>query len=324
MPNDHETPLRSNVEASGVALHDNEISIDEIGVRSLLEEQCPQWARLPLSLAGAGTDNKMYRLGDDLVVRIPRTAEKASSLQKEHQWLPRLAPLLTYQVPEPVYAGGPSSDFPLRWSVFRWIDSEVAGPGTVTDWAGFGTDLAEFVRELHGADLMGATTRHFSSNQSRRPQESRRHGHVVNHVKQNFDNCRTIIGSELDLDALEQLWLAALSLPEPSGRQVWRHGDLKPANLLVQDGKLHAVIDFGASLSVGLPESEHDALWQSPAETRQAYRDALDIDDLTWQRVRARVIAGSLVGIQYYQHSWPAVAAKARALLEEILAEAAA
>jgi aminoglycoside phosphotransferase (APT) family kinase protein len=234
-----------------MALHDNEISIDENGVRSLLEEQCPQWARLPLSLAGAGTDNHMYRLGDDLVVRLPRTAETARSLQKEHTWLPRLAPLLTCKVPEPVYAGVPSSDFPLDWSVFRWIGGEVAAPDTVTDWAGLGTDIAEFVRELHGTDLMGAARGDFGSNRARRTQGGRRHGHVVKQVKQNFDNCRTIIGTELDLDALEQIWLASLSLPEPSGAQVWRHNDLKPANLLVQDGKLHAVIDFGASLPSG-------------------------------------------------------------------------
>lgn len=313
-----------NPAAPRVALHDNEIPIDENGVRSLLAEQCPQWADLPLSLAGAGTDNHMYRLGDDLVVRLPRTAEKARSLQKEHQWLPRLAPLLTYEVPEPVYAGVPSGDFPLDWSVFRWIHGEVAGPDTVTDWAGLGTDLAEFVRELHGAGLMGAARGDLSSSQARRPQGARRHGHIVEQVQQNFDNCRMIMGSELDLDALEQLWLASLSLPEPSGPHVWRHNDLKPANLLVRAGKLHAVIDFGGGLSVGFPESEHDSLWQSPPETRQAYREALEIDDLTWTRVRARVIAGSLVGIQYYRHSWPAVAARCQALLEEILAEASA
>lgn len=306
-----------------MTLHDNEISIDENGVRALLEQQCPQWARLPLSLAGAGTDNSMYRLGDDLVVRLPRTADKVRALQKEQRWLPRLAPFLTCKVPEPVHSGSPSSDFPLAWSVYRWIDGEVAGPDTVTDWGGFGADLAQFVRELHGADLMGATAAStVNSHRSLRLRTGRRLGHDLRKVQQDFDKCRAIMGSELDLDALEQLWLAALALPEPSGSPVWRHNDLKPANLLVRDGKLRAVIDFGG-LSVGIPESEHASpLWESPVAARQAYRNALDIDDLTWTRVRARVIAGSLVGIQYYRHSWPAVAAKCRALLEDILAEA--
>jgi aminoglycoside phosphotransferase (APT) family kinase protein len=131
------------------------------------------------------------------------------------------------------------------------------------------------------------------------------------------------VGSQLDLDALEQTWLAALALPEPCGRHVWLHGDLKPANLLVRNGKLHAVIDFGG-LSIGFPDAEHMTLWDMPAETRQAYRNALDIDDLTWTRARAWAIAGGVGGIAYYRHRWPAFAAGCQAHLQEILTDIAA
>ncbi len=100
-----------------MALHQDEIPVDEQVVRALLTAQRPEWAALPLTPAGAGTDNTMYRLGADLLVRLPRTAEKAGALRKEQQWLPRLAPLLPYRVPEPVYAGVPADAFPLPWSV---------------------------------------------------------------------------------------------------------------------------------------------------------------------------------------------------------------
>lgn len=304
-----------------MVLHENEVAIDATVVRSVLEEHCPEWAELPLSPAGAGTDNTMYRLGDELLVRLPRTADKARSLQKEQQWLPRLAPLLSCPVPEPVYAGTPTSAFPLVWAVYRWIDGEVAGPDTIRDWATLGADLAAIVGELHGIDLMGATpTGDLDSNRARRLHGGPRQGHAKQ-VKENFDNCRAIVGSQLDLQALEQMWLAALALPESSGPHVWLHGDLKPANLVAQDGKLHAIIDFGA-LSIGFPEAEHATLWDMPAQARQAYRNALDIDDQTWTRARARAIAGSLVGIQYYQHTWPAFAAECQARLQDILTEA--
>lgn len=309
-------------ETSAVVLHENEVAIDETVVLSLLESQCPQWAGLSLSPAGAGTDNVMYRLGDDLLVRLPRTADKARSLQKEWQWLPRLAPLLARPIPEPVYTGTPATTFPLEWSVYSWIDGDTAGPDTVRDWATLGADLAAFVQELRGIDLMGATrTRDLRSYRGNRLQGGPKQAHV-RLAKENFDKCRPLVGSRLDLDTLEQMWLAALALPEPSEPHVWLHGDLKPANLLVRDGKLHAIIDFG-SLSIGFPEGEHTTLWELPAPARQAYRNAMNIDDETWARVRARAIVGSLVGILYYWHAWPAFAAECQARLQEILTDAA-
>lgn len=309
-------------ETSAVVLHENEVAIDETMVQSLLESQCPQWVGLPLSPAGAATDNIMYRLGDELLVRLPRTAERAYPLQKEQQWLPRLAPLLALPIPVPVYSGTPSGPYPFAWSVYRWIDGDMAGPDSVQDWATLGVDLALFVRELQSIDLMGATrSGDLRSYRGNRLQGGPNRGHV-RLAKENFDRCRPLIGSQVDLDALEQMWLAALTLPEPAGPHVWLHGDLKPANLLVRDGKLHAIIDFG-SLSVGFPEGEHTTLWEMPVAARQAYRNALDIDDITWARVRARAIVGSLVGILYYWYAWPAFAAQTQAQLQEILTDAA-
>ena len=300
-----------------MTLHEDEIPVDETLIRSLLRAQRPEWAGLPLSRAGAGSDNTMYRLGDDLLVRLPRTAD-GRSVRKEQEWLPRLAPLLPCPIPEPVYAGTPTDAFPVLWSVHRWIDGDEAGPDTVRDWAAFGADLAAVVRELHGIDLMGAT---------RAGDLSWYRGGVLGPCDQwvgaAFEDCRATVGSGLDVDTLERLWRAALALPDPSGPHVWLHGDLKPTNLLVRDGGLHAVIDFGA-LSVGFPDAEHAPVWDLPPRARQAYRDALDLDDATWARARAWAIAVGVSGISYYWHTWPAFVAECRARLQAILTDAAA
>ena len=301
-----------------MALHENEVPVDEAIVRSLLEAQCPRWAGLPLSPAGAGTDNTMYRLGDDLLVRLPRTPDYVRSVRKEQEWLPRLAPLVAWTIPEPVHAGTPTTAFPLPWSVYRWIDGDEARPDTVRDWAAFGTELAAFVRRLHDIDLMGATrTGDLSWYRGGKLQA------CDEWVSRCFEDCRTSVDTELDIETLKRLWRAALALPEPSGPQVWLHGDLKPTNLLVQEGRLHAVIDFG-SLSVGFPDAEHSTIWDLPSQARQAYWHASGLDDPTWARARAWAIAVGVSGITYYWHTYPAFVAECRARLQAILADATA
>ncbi|MCS0638781.1 aminoglycoside phosphotransferase family protein [Streptomyces sp. LP05-1] len=300
-----------------MTLHENEIPVDEPLVRSLLRAQRPEWAGLPLSPAGSGTDNTMYRLGDDLLVRLPRAAGKGQSVRKEQKWLPRLAPFLACAIPEPLHAGTPTGAFPVVWSVQRWIDGAEAGPETVRDWAAFGADLAAAVRELHRTDLMGATRAGDLS--------WYRGGSLIpcgQWVGRAFDDCRTTVGAELDIDTLEELWRTALALPEPAGPQVWLHGDLKPTNLLVREGRLHALIDFGG-LSVGLPDAEHATVWDLPPRARRAYRDALNLDEPTWARARAWAIAVGVSGISYYWHTFPAFVAECRARLQAILTDAA-
>ncbi|MEU6483553.1 aminoglycoside phosphotransferase family protein [Streptomyces sp. NPDC046887] len=307
-------------------LHLNEVPVDVPLVRSLLAAERPEWAGLPLVPAGSGTDNVMYRLGDELLVRVPRDADRARPLRKEQTWLPRLAPLLTHRVPEPVHAGAPTGAFPLPWSVHRWIDGEHPGPDTVHDWAAFGADLATFVRGLHTADLMGAS-------RAGGDLDWYRGGTLApcdEWVTRDLAACRAHAGTDpaseeadpaLDFDALEELWRAALALPEPSGPQGWLHGDLRPANLLVRGGTLAAVIDFGG-LSVGHPDAEHAPVWDLPPAARDAYRDALALDTPTWTRARGWAIAVAVSGLAYYRRSYPAFAAECRARLRAIQADA--
>ena len=185
----------SGVRLRDVMLHEDEIPVDETLVRSLLKAQRPEWAGLPLSPAGAGTDNTMYRLGEDLLVRLPRTPGNGRSVRKEQEWLPRLAPLLGCPIPEPVHAGTPTDAFPLLWSVYRWIDGDEVGPDTVRDWAAFGADLAAVVGQLHRIDLMGAT---------RAEDLSWYRGGTLEPCDEwvggCLDDCRAAVGSELDVD----------------------------------------------------------------------------------------------------------------------------
>jgi aminoglycoside phosphotransferase (APT) family kinase protein len=329
-----------------VTLHQDEITVDETLVRRVLAEQCPQWAALPLTRAGAGTENTMFRLGEDLLARFPRTAEKSASLRKEREWLPRLAPHLRLRIPAPVFAGAPSPAFPADWSVLAWIDGAEPVPpprdaapdrpsparhtadartghaaagvapaagGSVSDWAGLGADLAEFVRELHGIDLMGATRTGGLSWYRGGDLHS-----CDGWVTESLDRCRDLAGAELDVDALEEYWRAGLALPGSRHPHVWLHGDLKPTNLLVKAGRLHAVIDFGA-LSVGHPDAEHSTVWDLPAATRTAYWNALDLDKPTWTRARAWAVAVAASGIAYYWHTFPEFVTECRARLENIL-----
>lgn len=299
-----------------MTLHENEVRVDEAVVRSLLREQRPEWSALPVSPAGEGSDNRMYRLGDRLLVRMPRTPDNAKAVRKEQTWLPRLAPYLPCRIPEPVYAGAPSPAFPLAWSVYRWIDGDEAGLGSVTDWAAFGDDLAAIVQSLHSVPLMGAT---------RQGELSWYRGGGLKPcdgwVSEYFDKSLTIEGLDLDVAHLRHLWQSALALPEPSGPQVWLHGDLKPTNLLVRQGKLHAVIDFGA-LSVGFPDAEHSPLWDFPPKARQAYWEATGLDDVTWLRARAWAIAVGVSGVSYYWTTFPAFANECLSRLRAILESA--
>ncbi len=197
--------------------------------------------------------------------------------------------------------------------MYRWIDGDEPGPGSVTDWPAFGADLATMVQSLHAVPLMGAT---------RQGDLSWYRGGGLRacdpSIGEYFDNCRTIPDLDLDIARLQHLWQSGLALPEPSGRQVWLHGDLKPSNLLVQQGKLHAVIDFGC-LSVGSPDAEHAPLWDLPPGARQAYWDAMNLDEVTWLRARAWAIAVGVSGVSYYWGSHPPFVSECLSRLRAIL-----
>ncbi len=205
--------------------------------------------------------------------------------------------------------------FPLPWSVHRWIEGDVVADDTVDDWPELGRALARFVSALHGVDLAGRERRGDLSWYRGGPL-----GDVDDWVRRSLAECRTLEGLDLDLDGLEKLWAGALELPEATAGHVWMHGDLKPTNLLVRDGRLVAVIDFGG-LSIGDPDAEHAPLWDLPGTAREAYRTALAVDEPAWRRARAWAVAVAVSGVAYYWDTYPAFVAECLRRLENVLAD---
>jgi aminoglycoside phosphotransferase (APT) family kinase protein len=286
-------------------MHDDEVSVDAELVRRLMSEQLPAWAGLPVRPVGRGTVNAMFRLGDDLVVRLPRTATWAGDLDREREWLPRLRDRLTLEVPEPVAQGRRTAEYPLPWAVYRWITGEVYADGLVADETLAAAELARFVRELRSGPVAGLPTT------GRRP------------LAELDAVTRAAIvqaGALLDTRTVLAAWDRALTAPPFGGDRVWVHTDLLRPNLIVRDGRLVAVIDFGA-VGAGDPAADVIPAWTvfGPAG-RARYRDELDVDDATWDRARGYALTQAALIVPYYRETNPAFTASAVRTVGEIVA----
>lgn len=257
-------------------MHDDEVRATPELVERLLAEQCPQWAGLPVTALPddvEGTDNVLFRLGDALVVRMPKVEWAAQQADSDARWLPRLAPHLPVTVPVPEHVGRPSDDYPWAWSVVPWVEGETP-PRLGSDDVPLARDLAAFALRLRQIDATGGPTK---------PPGSRGTplSHVDDAARAGLERLR---GHDdgLDLDAAERAWDTCVSAPDWDGDPVWIHGDLQPGNLVVDGGHLAAVIDWGA-LGVGDPAPDvAAALWTFTGAARAAYRDAVAPDDATW------------------------------------------
>ncbi|MFJ4571547.1 aminoglycoside phosphotransferase family protein [Streptomyces sp. NPDC088846] len=292
-------------------MHADEAEIDVSLVRRLVGAQFPQWADLPLDpVASAGTDNALYRLGEDMVVRLPRIPGAADQVAKEQQWLPRLAPLLPLPVPEPLGQGTPGEGYPWNWSVYPWLKGanveRIADPGRTA------VDLAGFVTALHAIGTDGGPPpggHNFFRGVPLAARDAATRGAIAE------------LAVAVDTDEVTAAWEAALRAPALSGAAVWIHGDLSSGNLLFQQDRLSAVIDFGG-LGVGDPACDLIPAWEIfSAEHREGFRDALSVDAATWQRGRGWALSVALIQLPYYQHTNPPLAARSRHVIAEVLAD---
>ena len=211
---------------------EGEVPVDAALVRRLLEDQHPDLADAPLLPGDAGWDNVIWRLGDDLAVRIPRRAVAAPLIAHEQRWLPGLAANLPLAVPVPVRTGRPTGYYPWPWSVIPWIPGEPGDRMPVTDVAGSAARLGGFLRVMHVAAPLDA------------PDNPARSGSIRSRAD-TFENRLEVLSARVDGDALRTVWDGAVASPVHAGPGVWLHGDLHPANTLVRDGIIVAVIDFG-------------------------------------------------------------------------------
>jgi aminoglycoside phosphotransferase (APT) family kinase protein len=285
-------------------MHADEVEIDGDLVRRLLADQLPHWVSLPLErVASAGTDNALFRLGDDLVVRLPRISWAVDDVDKECRWLPFLASRLPVQIPSPVAQGEPGAGYPHRWWIYRWLQGSNPSPDRQPKQ--LAEELARVVNTLHSVDATGGPPA------SRGVPLAAREAYT----RASIDSLAGVI----DEHAATAAWERALQAPAWDGPPVWVHGDLSPGNLLVADGHLSAVIDFGC-LGVGDPACDLIVAWNLlPAPARDVYRDALGVDEATWQRGRGWALSIALGQLSYYAETNPPLADSARHVLRELL-----
>jgi aminoglycoside phosphotransferase (APT) family kinase protein len=285
-------------------MHADELEIDEALVRRLLTAQFPQWADLPLSrIEPSGTVNAIFRLGDELAVRLPRRKGPTESGGKELDWLPRLAPLLPLEIPVPVAQGRPTADYPWFWDVYTWVDGEIA-PVEAIDAIRAARDLAALVAALQQVDPEGAPRGRGIPLAERDPE--------FRHWLARFDGDPSVA----------QAWHRALAAPPWDDPPVWHHGDLDARNWLVRNGRICAVIDWG-SMGVGDPACDVMVAWKlHSGEARDAFREALPTDDATWERARGWAVSQAVAALSYYTpENNPTLHREAETWLELVLSE---
>ena len=260
--------------------------IDVALVRKLIAEQFPHWTDLPVRpVAVGGNDNRTFHLGDAMTVRLPSAEGYVPSVAKEQRWLPVLAPHLPQPIPTPLGCGKPGAGYPWPWSVNRWLDGSTATHGGITDLTAFAVELADFLTALRAVDTGGepAAGRH-----------SFWRGAGLHHYDEETRRAIAALDGRVDAAAATAEWEAALAA-EWHGPPVWFHGDFANGNLLVRDGQLGGVIDFGTS-GVGDPACDLVIAWTFlDARAQAAFRAALGADDATWQRGRGWALWKSLI-----------------------------
>ncbi|KRC49465.1 hypothetical protein ASE16_12045 [Leifsonia sp. Root227] len=267
-------------------------AIDADLARRLVDSQFPAWSGLPIRAVELdGWDNRTFRLGDALSIRMPSGPWYAEQVAKEQDWLPRLAPLLPVPIPSPVAAGAPAFGYPYAWSVYRWLDGRPAALDGIGDPVAFAEAVASFLVALRECPTDGS------------PRPGRHNFFRGDPPAVYGDETRAAIsalgasGDPLDLDAAARVWAQAEDATW-LGEPVWFHGDIAVGNLLMLDGRLAAVIDFGTS-GVGDPACDLALAWTTlDGEAREAYRSVLGADDAMWARGKGWALWKALITLR--------------------------
>ncbi|MER7485573.1 aminoglycoside phosphotransferase family protein [Streptomyces sp. NPDC126497] len=297
---------------SAEQMHRDVHPIDDDLVRRLIAEQFPRWEGLAVERwPSGGTVNAVYRLGDDMVVRMPLVRGGAEDVAREREWLPRLAPRLPTRIPEVLGAGEPARGYPWPWSVYRWLPGETPEAGALGEPLLLAGDLAAFVTAMRSMTPSAAPKAYRGGPVASQDAETRAA----------IEELRGIPEEGVDCDAAAAVWEEALRAPGWDGPPVWLHADLMPGNLLIDGGRLAAVIDFGCA-GVGDPACDLFPAWNLlPAAARELFREALAVDDATWIRGRGRALSQALIALPYYRRTNPAMARNARHVIRAVLGE---
>jgi aminoglycoside phosphotransferase (APT) family kinase protein len=285
------------------------ITVTAAQVRRLIEEQFPQWAGLPVQpVASGGWDNWTFRLGAGMAVRLPSAAEYALAVDKEHRWLPALAPRLPLPIPVPLAKGAPGADYPYWWSLYHWLAGAPPTQDRIADPVRFAVDLAGFLAALRSTDPADGP----------RPGK---HNWFRGGPLRTYDGAArsalTALDGRIDTGLAGRIWRTALDA-RGAGVESWFHGDVAEGNLLLRHGQLAAVIDFG-TCGVGDPACDLAIAWTLlTAEGRQVFRERLSVDEAEWSRGRGWALWKTLVTYAGTLDGDKEGAAGARRVLDEI------
>jgi aminoglycoside phosphotransferase (APT) family kinase protein len=289
-----------------------DVVIDELLVRRLIANQFPRWANLPVRpVALSGWDNRSFHLGERMLVRIPSRARYAVQVEREHHWLPRLAPLLPLSIPAPLAMGEPEQGCPWRWSVYRWLPGKTAAPERIGDMLQVAKDLGEFLLALQHIDPTDG------------PPPGQHNFYRGGSLGTYDDEARraiTALKGAIDADAAMEAWEEALSA-NWQGSPTWFHGDVSSGNLLVEGARLSAVIDFG-QFGVGDPACDLSIAWTFfQDESRLVFRTIVKPDPGMWSRGRGWTLWKALTVAAGLTQTNAIESARPLQIIDEILAE---
>lgn len=281
-------------------------------VRQLVSTQFPEWKELPIRpVASSGWDNNTFHLGDSMLIRMPSASTYASQVEKEQKWLPKLAPLLPLPIPVPVAIGQPGNGYPWNWSIYKWLEGDTVAMGALADLCEMAASLGQFLLSLHNIDTKDGPLAGLHS--------FYRGGsllHYDSETKQAINALRT----KIDAKVATEIWEKAL-LTEWKNPLVWVHGDISAGNLLVKNGRLSGVIDFG-QLAVGDPSSDLTIAWTLfHSESREVFRKSLSLDPETWARGRAWTLWKSLVVAAGFTNPNNSESARCWRIIDEVIAD---
>jgi aminoglycoside phosphotransferase (APT) family kinase protein len=278
----------------------------------LVAQQFPEWADLPLRpVEPRGHDNITFRLGESMSVRLPSGEGYVPQVSKEQHWLPVLAPQLPLPIPGPVAQGVPGCGYPWPWSVYRWLDGQVAAVTPVADLNRFAADLAGFLAALYRIDPTGGPQAGY---------DTCYFGVALQHWDAQTRESISKLDGQIDTRGVTEVWNAALA-SRWDGPDQWFHGDIAPGNLLVSDGHLSAVIDFGIA-GIGDPACDTAIAWAFfDGDCRETYRSSLPLDEAAWARGRGWALWKALITIALYDTSQPGERAESMAIIEAVVAE---
>lgn len=307
-------------------LHDDEVRIDVELVSRLIDAQYPAFSALPLRrLDVTGSTHVLFRLGDELLVRLPRQPGGGAGIDTQRRWAPEIGPYLPVAVPEIVTLGRPGCGYGERWCIVRWLEGEQAtavDPDGVAalDRSVLATDLADVILALRAIDVPDVA----ASDPTLRSYRGRSLVEIDEQTRRYVHECRSLVGLDLDLDAALAVWSDALEVPgaHEGVSDRWYHGDLVAENLLLVDGRLAAVLDFDG-LGVGDPTVDLHGAWElfdPPA--REVFRARLGVAEAEWLRGRAWALAIGLGALAYYWETMPRRRSDRLTMVRSVLADA--